>query len=98
MPDLEDEMAEVYIDEDEMYLGEATLAKLRAGELEFPEGAGPASDSLAAPEETQSDEASLSEEPAAADGAADEPEETEVVVEITEEPAEPQANIEGEVE
>jgi small subunit ribosomal protein S2 len=36
-PDLEEEMAEVYIDEDEMYLGEATLAKLRAGELEFAE-------------------------------------------------------------
>jgi len=36
-PDLEEEMAEVYMDEDEMYLGEATLAKLRAGELEFEE-------------------------------------------------------------
>jgi small subunit ribosomal protein S2 len=35
VPDLEEEMAEVYMDEDEMYLGEATLAKLRAGELEF---------------------------------------------------------------
>jgi small subunit ribosomal protein S2 len=34
-PELEEEMAEVYMDEDEMYLGEATLAKLRAGELEF---------------------------------------------------------------
>ena len=34
-PGLEEEMAEVYMDEDEMYLGEATLAKLRAGELEF---------------------------------------------------------------
>jgi small subunit ribosomal protein S2 len=37
MPGLEEEMAEVYVDEDEMYLGEATLAKLRAGELEFAE-------------------------------------------------------------
>ena len=34
-PGLEEEMAEVYMDEDEKYLGEATLAKLRAGELEF---------------------------------------------------------------
>jgi small subunit ribosomal protein S2 len=37
MPGLEEEMAEVYVDEDEMYLGEATLAKLRAGELDFVE-------------------------------------------------------------
>jgi small subunit ribosomal protein S2 len=35
VPELEEEMAEVYMDEDEIYLGEATLAKLRAGELEF---------------------------------------------------------------
>ena len=41
MPGLEDEMAEAYVDEDEMYLGEATLAKLRAGELEFVEEAKP---------------------------------------------------------
>ena len=34
-PELEDEMAEAFVDEDERYLGEATLAKLRAGELEF---------------------------------------------------------------
>ena len=39
IPDLEEEMAEVYVDEDKMYLGEATLAKLRAGELEFAEKA-----------------------------------------------------------
>ena len=39
IPDLEEEMAEVYVDEDKMYLGEATLAKLRAGELEFTEKA-----------------------------------------------------------
>jgi small subunit ribosomal protein S2 len=37
VPELEEEMAEVYMDEDEIYLGEATLAKLRAGELEFDE-------------------------------------------------------------
>jgi small subunit ribosomal protein S2 len=37
VPDLEEEMAQVFMDEDEMYLGEATLAKLRAGELEFDE-------------------------------------------------------------
>jgi small subunit ribosomal protein S2 len=39
-PDLEEEMAEVYMDEDEMYLGEATLAKLRAGALEFQDEEG----------------------------------------------------------
>jgi small subunit ribosomal protein S2 len=32
---IEEEPAEAFADEDEMYLGEATLAKLRAGELEF---------------------------------------------------------------
>ena len=37
VPDLEDEMAQALVDEDELYLGEATLAKLRAGELEFGE-------------------------------------------------------------
>jgi small subunit ribosomal protein S2 len=48
-PDLEEEMAEVYMDEDEMYLGEATLAKLRAGELEFAEEAEPEEGRTAAP-------------------------------------------------
>jgi small subunit ribosomal protein S2 len=48
-PDLEEEMAEVYMDEDEMYLGEATLAKLRAGELEFTEEAEPEDEWTAAP-------------------------------------------------
>jgi small subunit ribosomal protein S2 len=37
MPGLEEEIAEALMDEDEMYLGEATLAKLRAGELDFVE-------------------------------------------------------------
>jgi small subunit ribosomal protein S2 len=32
---IEEEPSEAFVDEDEMYLGEATLAKLRAGELEF---------------------------------------------------------------
>jgi small subunit ribosomal protein S2 len=35
MAAVEEEPAQVFADEDEMYLGEATLAKLRAGELEF---------------------------------------------------------------
>ena len=39
VPELEEEMAEVYHDEDKIYLGEATLAKLRAGELAFGEEA-----------------------------------------------------------
>jgi small subunit ribosomal protein S2 len=43
-PDLEEEMAAVYMDEDEMYLGEATLAKLRAGELDFYEESADESD------------------------------------------------------
>jgi small subunit ribosomal protein S2 len=47
-PDLEEEMAEVYLDEDEMYLGEATLAKLRAGELEFGDEAEEEADSSSA--------------------------------------------------
>jgi small subunit ribosomal protein S2 len=37
VPDLDEEMARALMDEDELYLGEATLAKLRAGELEFSE-------------------------------------------------------------
>ncbi len=36
-PGLEEEMEQVYLDEDKMYLGEATLAKLRAGDLAFEE-------------------------------------------------------------
>jgi len=36
-PGLEEEMEQVYLGEDEMYLGEATLAKLRAGDLAFEE-------------------------------------------------------------
>jgi small subunit ribosomal protein S2 len=48
-PGLEEEMAEVYMDEDEMYLGEATLAKLRAGELEFTEETEPEADWVAVP-------------------------------------------------
>jgi small subunit ribosomal protein S2 len=55
-PELEEEMAEVYMDEDEMYLGEATLAKLRAGELEFAEEAEPEEEWIAAPVEAAEDE------------------------------------------
>jgi small subunit ribosomal protein S2 len=53
VPELEEEMAEVYVDEDEMYLGEATLAKLRAGELEFAEEAESEATWSAAPEEEE---------------------------------------------
>ncbi len=37
MPSLEEEVEQAYRDEDELYLGEAVLAKLRAGALEFEE-------------------------------------------------------------
>lgn len=37
MAETEEEEAEMYLDEDELYLGEATLAKLRTGELDFEE-------------------------------------------------------------
>ena len=70
MPGLEEEMEEIYIDEDEMYLGEATLAKLRAGELDFVEESEPDSQWSAADTEEEAedeeevlDTADASEEP-----------------------------------
>jgi hypothetical protein len=57
-------MAEVYLDEDEMYLGEATLAKLRAGELEFAEEA-EAEPEWVAPEDLAEPVTSAEEEPQA---------------------------------
>jgi len=65
MPGLEEEMAEVYVDEDEMYLGEATLAKLRAGELEFTEEAASAPEWTAASSSEPEDSAAPEEEPEA---------------------------------
>jgi len=65
MPGLEEEMAEVYVDEDEMYLGEATLAKLRAGELEFTEEAASAPEWTAASSSEPEDSAGPEEEPEA---------------------------------
>jgi small subunit ribosomal protein S2 len=62
MPELEEEMAEVYVDEDEMYLGEATLAKLRAGELEFAEEAGSEAERSAAPTEKEEEQEPPEEE------------------------------------
>jgi small subunit ribosomal protein S2 len=56
MPGLEEEMEEIYIDEDEMYLGEATLAKLRAGELDFVEESEPDSQWSAADTEEEAEE------------------------------------------
>jgi small subunit ribosomal protein S2 len=64
MPELEEEMAEVYMDEDEMYLGEATLAKLRAGELEFAEETEPEPDWVA-PEDQAEPVTPTEEEPQA---------------------------------
>jgi small subunit ribosomal protein S2 len=74
MPGLEEEMADVYVDEDEIYLGEATLAKLRAGELDFVEES--------EPEPQLSVDASEEQEEDIAD-TADELEETESVAEVT---------------
>jgi small subunit ribosomal protein S2 len=77
-PDLEEEMAEVYVDEDEMYLGEATLAKLRAGELEFAEEAVQEPEETAAPpavtEQDALPEAEIETSEAAADSEGLEPE------------------------
>jgi small subunit ribosomal protein S2 len=64
MPELEEEMAEIYLDEDEMYLGEATLAKLRAGELEFTEEVEPEPEWIA-PEDQAEPVTSTEEEPQA---------------------------------
>jgi small subunit ribosomal protein S2 len=64
MPELEEEMAEIYLDEDEMYLGEATLAKLRAGELEFTEEVEPEPEWIA-PKDQAEPVTSTEEEPQA---------------------------------
>jgi len=86
MPGLEEEMAEVYVDEDEMYLGEATLAKLRAGELEFTEEVGTEPEWTAAestPESTadspdeSGETAAPAEEPEAVEGLEEPQTETE---------------------
>jgi small subunit ribosomal protein S2 len=80
VPELEEEMAEVYVDEDEMYLGEATLAKLRAGELEFAEEAESEAEWSAAPMEEEEEQEPPEEEvekvvESAADSTAQPPEE-----------------------
>lgn len=111
MPELEEVMAEVYMDEDEMYLGEATLAKLRAGELDFVEEveAEPewAMATVTEPTEvTQAEEQSEAESEIEMDAASvDEPEdaalpeeEPEVVTEVVEEVDEPVAETEEETD
>lgn len=111
MPELEEVMAEVYMDEDEMYLGEATLAKLRAGELDFVEEveAEPewAMATVTEPTEvTQAEEQSEAESEIEMDAASvDEPEdaalpeeEPEVVAEVVEEVEEPVAETEEETD
>lgn len=111
MPELEEVMAEVYMDEDEMYLGEATLAKLRAGELDFVEEveAEPewATATVTEPTEaTQAEEQSEAETEIEMDAASvDEPEdaalpeeEPEVVTEVVEEVDEPVAETEEETD
>jgi small subunit ribosomal protein S2 len=79
MPGLEEEMAEAYVDEDEMYLGEATLAKLRAGELEFTEEAETEPEWTAAPSAEEQPEGELTPETSGA--SAGESEETAIPVE-----------------
>lgn len=91
-PGLEEEMAEVYLGEDEMYLGEATLAKLRAGELEFTEEtqpeAGPATTPADEPTESAPSEPQEDTEPVAED--------TGPVAEANEDPGVPQSETETE--
>ncbi len=74
VPGLEEEMAEVYLDEDEMYLGEATLAKLRAGELEFAEEAEPEPMEIAAPPDESESTTPDAEEMTAVAETAEDPE------------------------
>jgi small subunit ribosomal protein S2 len=73
-PGLEEEMAEVYLDEDEMYLGEATLAKLRAGELEFAEEAKPEPMETSAPADESESTTPDTEEMTAVAETAEDPE------------------------
>jgi len=100
MPGLEEEMAEVYVDEDEMYLGEATLAKLRAGELDFVEASEPEPQWPAAPPEETEQPAQLEEQQEAGLEAAGELEELESVAEIAGEleDAEPTTEVADELE
>lgn len=111
MPELAAEMAEVYVDEDEMYLGEATLAKLRAGELEFTEEAESEPEWASAPpaaEEAEIEsqaEAEAESESALVEAPADEAEaatpsqkEVEVITEASDERVEPQTATEEETE
>jgi small subunit ribosomal protein S2 len=96
MPDLEEEMAEVYVDEDEMYLGEATLAKIRAGELEFVEQPEPEPEWAASSEgEAVVEPASAVDEPEQAPAAE---EEAQVAAEVVEELEGPAPEIEDEAE
>jgi small subunit ribosomal protein S2 len=74
-PDLEEEMAEAYMDEDEVYLGEATLAKLRSGGLDFEE-------------ESEAEEDEEEAEPSVAEVTAEQEEAEPPVAEATAEQAE----------
>ena len=101
MPDLEEEMAEVYMDEDEMYLGEATLAKLRTGELQFEEESEPewSVASTLGPEEAASPEGESEIEPERVAASLEEPEEaapSEEELETAKDLEEPQPEIEEE--
>ncbi len=103
IPELEEEMAEVYLDEDEMYLGEATLAKLRAGELEFEEEAEPEPEWAGAEEEEEPEsepepEATVATPVAEAEDADTSQEELEVVGEAAVSQEEAPSNTEDETE
>jgi small subunit ribosomal protein S2 len=102
MPGLEEEMAEIYVDEDEMYLGEATLAKLRAGELDFVEEPEPEPQwSAPASEEEQEDIPDTTDELEESEPVAEvaaEMESAEPSAETVEEPELPLAETDDETE
>ena len=80
-PELEDEMAEAFVDEDERYLGEATLAKLRAGELEFSQEEGEQAEAKDTPEASVPEEETQVEEAAEAESETETEPETEAQAE-----------------
>jgi small subunit ribosomal protein S2 len=101
MPGLEEEMAEAYIDEDELYLGEATLAKLRAGELEFDESSEPEPDWSASVPDVPEEEEPSAEEPESAIVSQEEPEDAappEGQIETTVDQEEPPSEVKKETE
>ena len=80
-PEFEEEMAEAFVDEDERYLGEATLAKLRAGELEFSQEEEEQAEAKDTPEASVPEEETQVEEAAEAESETETEPETEAQAE-----------------